>query len=208
MASLLRALEHRLHGAQQRQLLHPAARERVHRQHQQSGAQRVQMALPARHVLGLQCGGARRPHLVEQHQHRLVEPREQLDLGLDVERGLGRLGRVDEVQHRVGVFAHVAQRLLRVPERAVAPAVPHLGKKPSERVALQAQPAHQAHAVAEARGVPQAQLVAGAAAHQQMVFAQFGDVRLIAHFTDVTLQQRARQRGLAHVGVRDQAQCD
>ena len=45
---------------------------------------------------------ARRPHLVQQQQHRLADPAEDLHLGLDVAGGGRRLGGVDQVQHDVG----------------------------------------------------------------------------------------------------------
>jgi hypothetical protein len=182
------AIEHRLHRTQQRQLLHPAACEGVHRQHLHAGAQALQMAPPAFDVVGLLLRGAGRTELVQQHEHRFVEPSEQRHLGLDIGSGLRRFGRVDEVQHDVRVLAHVAQRLLAVPERAVEPTVPNLGEEPAECVALQAQPSHQPHAVAQARRIPHPQFVALLTAHQKVVLAELGDVRRVAHLADVTLQ--------------------
>jgi hypothetical protein len=71
-----------------------------------------------------QLGRARRAELIQQHQHRLAGPAEQLHLAGQI-AGFG-LARVDQVQQQVAALAHVAQRLLAHPERAVVPAVPDL----------------------------------------------------------------------------------
>ena len=55
---------------------------------------------------------ARRAELVQQHDDRLAGPRQQLQSRRDVAGSLGRLGRVDQVEHHVGLVAHVLQRLL------------------------------------------------------------------------------------------------
>ena len=91
------------------------------RAHLRVRAQRARAS--ARLVVGLL---ARRPCLVEEHEHGLFHPRENGELGREVARVRGMLGRVDEVEHDVGVIAHVAHRALREEERAVAKAVPYL----------------------------------------------------------------------------------
>ena len=153
----------------------------------------------------------RRPRpaeLVQQHDHGLRRPAEDLHLGVHV-AGAGRVfAGVDEVEHDVGLVAHVAHRLLAAEERAVHVAVPDLGQEPADRVAAELQALEQPRAVAEARRVPQPQFVALRRVDQHVGVRGLGDVRRVAHFADVTPQQRARQRRLADVGVRDEAQGD
>ena len=132
-------VEHRLDRAQQRQLLHPGARERVERQDHTHVRIRRQMRLPARDLRRLDRGLARCAELVEEDDDGLADPREQVHLGPDVARGRRLLGRVDEIEHHVGLVADVAQRLLRRPERALAPAVPDLAHEPADRLRRLAQ---------------------------------------------------------------------
>ena len=103
------------------------------------------------------------------------------------------------------MITHMAQRLLACPKRTVTPTVPHLAQKPAYRVALAAQPPRQAHAVAEAGGIPQAQFVTRVRTQQQVIFGKLGHMRCIAHFTHIALEQRARQSCFASVGVGHQA---
>jgi hypothetical protein len=102
----------------------------------------------------------------------------------------------------------VPQRLLAGPQRAVAPAVPHLGEQPAERAAVQPHAAHEPHAVAEAGRVPQPQPVALGAGQQQVAIGELGHVRRVAHLADVAAEQRAGQRRLADVGVGDETERD
>ena len=132
------AVERLLDGAEQRRLLHPAAGEGVERQHRAHGRMRRQVRAPARQLGGLERRRAGRAELVEQHDHRLADPGQQLHLGRDVAGRLRRLGGVDEVEHHVGLVAQVAHRLLAGPERPVAPAVPDLAQEPADRAATTA----------------------------------------------------------------------
>ena len=151
---------------------------------------------------------ARRAELVQQHDDRLAGPRQQLHLGRDVAGCFRRLGGAEQVEQHVGLVAHVLQRLLGGPERAVAPAVPDLADEPADRVLGLAQAPHQPHAVAEARRVPELQPVALRRLQHRVDFGELGHVRRVADLADVAREQGAGERGLAHVGVRDQAQRD
>ena len=200
------ALQAGFDGLQQHQLLHPAAREGIQRQHLRHDAEGRQMLTPALQFGLLDRGLARHAHLVEQHDHRFAHPGQQRHLAGHV-AGRGRLlGRADQVEHDVGGLGHVAQRLLAGPEGPVAPAIPHLAEEPAQRLRRLLHAAQQAHAVTETRRIPQAQRLAHRRAQHLVGVGELGDVRRVAHLADIAAEQRARQRGLAHVGVRHQAE--
>ena len=115
---------------------------------------------PARGIRLFNGTLARRTGLVEQHEHGLADPLEHLELGGEVAGVGGRLGRVHEVEHHVGLLGDVAHRELAEPQHAVLVAVPHLRQEPPDGVTVLPQPARESHAVAEARGVPQREQVA------------------------------------------------
>src|SRR5205085_7637637 len=104
------------------------------------------------------------------------------------------------------LVARVADRLLAGPERAILPVVPDLAQEAADRVLGLAQAASQANAVAEARRVPEEQAVAVARLDEHVRVGGVGDVRRGAHLADVAPEQRARERRLARVGVRDEAE--
>ena len=106
------------------------------------------------------------------------------------------------------MVAHVAYRELREPERAIAPAVPHLRQEPADRIALLREPAREARAVAEARRVPEHQRVAAVGLDQRIRRRLGRHVRRVADLADVAREQRARERRLARVRVRDERQRD
>ena len=143
------------------ELLHPAARERVERQHRAHVRGYDARCARQRATLGRLDAPARgAPSWLSSTITGLPIQAEQLHLGRDVAGRLGRLGGVDEVEHHVGLVAHVAHRLLAGPERPVAPAVPDLAQEPADRLLDLAQALHQAHAVAEAGRVPEQQPLA------------------------------------------------
>ena len=163
---------------------------------------------PALHLGGFVGRRLRRPQLVEQHDHRLADQVQHLQLGVEIADIVGRLRGVDEVEHDVGLVEHVAHRALARPERAIAIAVPDLAHEPADRVAGLREPFREPHAVAEARRVPQLQAVALRRLDHRVALGLERDVRFVAHFADVAAEQRARERGLADVGVRDEAERD
>jgi hypothetical protein len=57
--------------------------------------------------------------LVQQQEHRLADPGEDLQLGVDVGRGGRILGGVHEVEREVALVAYVAERALAAEEWAV-----------------------------------------------------------------------------------------
>ncbi len=188
-------------------LLHPAARKGVELEDAVHAIPGLEVLAPGGHLRRLGFRRLRRTGLVEQHEHRLAHPAEDLHLGGDVAGRLGRLGGVDQIQHDVGLLADVLQRLLAAPQRLVGEPVPGLRKEPQHRVPLQAQPLEQAGAVAEARRVPQAQQPR-VVLEQAVGFVEQRDVGGIPDFAHVPAQQRARQRRLARIGVGDQAERD
>ena len=196
-------------GGEQRELLHPAAGERVERQHVAHAAARRSASRQRASSARLLGRGPRRPGLVQQHDHRLADPRQHLELRREV-AGVGRrLRRVDEVEHDVGLVAHVAHRLLRQPERAVAKAVPDLRQEPADRIALLRAAASRAARCRRSPACPRGPGVSPSAVSISVIRRRLGgDVRRVAHFADVAAEQRARERRLARVGVRDQRQRD
>ena len=194
--------------AQQRDLLHPAARERIERNDRAHERTRAERVAPARLVRFLLVARPRLAGLVEQHDDRLADPLEHGHLRRQVAGVLGRFGRVDEVEHDVGLVANVRDRLLRQPERAVAKAIPDLREEPADRIALLRESLRKARAVAEARRVPEDQRIAFGRVDHRIGRRLERDVRRVAHFADVAAEQRARERRLARVRVRDQRQRD
>jgi hypothetical protein len=126
-------------GLEEGELLHPAAGEGIQGQDLAHEGVGRQVAAPQGLVGGVLVAGAGFAELVEQDQHRFADPGQDLHLGGHVAGLAGLLGRIDQIEHHVGLLAHVADGLLAGPEGAVAPAVPHLGEQPAHRVALQAQ---------------------------------------------------------------------
>ncbi len=145
--------------------------------------------------------------LIEQHDYGFAHPEEDFHLWADIARRLRRFGRVDEIEHHVRVVAHVFQRLLAAPERAVSDAVPGLRKEPYHRIALALQAFHQSGTVAEAGRIPQAHHEA-ARLDQREGFVHQRHVRRVAHLPHILAQQRAGQRRLAGIRVGNEAQCD
>ena len=166
------------------------------------------MTAPRVDIPGFEIGGPRRAELIQQDHDGLADPAEDAHLGIDVASRRRLFRCVNEVQDDVGVIAHVAHGLLAAPERPVGEPVPDLRQEPPERIAALLEAAQQPHAVAEPRRVPQHERVALRRLDQRVAFGDLGHVRGIPHLADVATQQRARERGLAHVRVRDEAQAD
>ena len=200
--------QQRLDGLQQGAFLHPAAGEGVERQYLVDVAEAGEVGAPAVDLglFGMVAG--RRAHLVQQHDDGLADPGEDLHFGFDVAGVLGIFGGVDQIEHHVGLFADVVHGLLAGPEGAVGKAVPDLADEPADGFVGLQQAFGQPGTVAEARGVPQQQQVALRGFGQLVAVGGVGDVRLIAHFAHVLGKQGAGERGLAHVGVGDQAEGD
>ena len=165
------------------------------------------MRAPGVDLRRLKLRTARRAGLIEQHDDWLAHPAEDFHLRADVAGCLGRFGGVDEVEHHIGLLAHVFERLLAAPERTVGDAVPGLREEPQHRIALALQTLHQPGAVAKSWCVPQAQHEA-AGFEQQVRFIEERHMRRVTHLAHVLAQQRAGQRGLARVRVGDEAQRD
>jgi hypothetical protein len=195
-------------GAQQGDLLHPAAGEGIQWQHRTDESIAGQRSMPTLPIGCLFVAGTRTAGLVEQHDDRFADPFENGKFGRQVAHVRRFLGRVHQVQHDVSLFAHVAHRLLREPERAIAETIPDLRQEPADGVALLLQTPGQAGAVAESRGVPEQQFIAFRRADQGMAGGLEGDVRRVAHLADIAPEQGARERRLAGIGVRNQRQGD
>ena len=198
------------HGVQQRVLLQPAARERIERQHapRDRGARGIELALPAARDLDLARGVHAGAELVQQHQRGLAQPFEDAQLRGYVARDRGILRRVGDVEHDVGSIARGAHRLLTAPERPIGEPVPQLRQEPADRLAALLEATQQSHAVAEPRRVPQHELVSAFRPQEHMGLGRLGHVRAVHDRTDVLAQQRARQRGLARIRVRQQRDLD
>ena len=146
--------------------------------------------------------------LIEQDQHGLSDPIEDLHLRRDIAGVDGIFGRVDEIEHDISTITRVLHRLLARPERTIAPTVPYFREKPADRIAALREPFGQAHAIAETGRVPQAQHIAIRGLDHRVRLCGAGHMRFIADFADVGAKQRPRERGLARVGVGDKTQVD
>ena len=164
VSTLLHLRHHSADSVIKTPFMHPATCKSVERNHPLDHGVHRQQRLPAG-LLGIFLGlRARRAHLVEQDQHRLVQPLQDLHLCVEVTGILRVFRRVHQVKHHVGGFARGAHGLLAQPKRALAVAVHHLAQKPAQRVARQAQALEQTYRVAKPRRVPQLQRVALGAA--------------------------------------------
>ena len=202
------ALQRVLDSLQQCVFVHPAACKSVQRQHARDQRPARQVFAPGLLVGGFFGGRPRRAQLVQQHQNRLANPGQHVHFSRDVGRRGRAFSGVDQVQHDAAVLLHMAQGLLAGPKRPLAPAVPHGAEEPAQWVVALLQAAQQPSAVAEAGRVGQQQALALCCGDQLVHRHKLGHVRCVAHLTDVAAKQRSRQRGLAGVGVRDQAQRD
>ena len=186
--------------------MHPAARERVEADRVSHPGIRCQVLAPGRFVRRIGVMAARRAHLVQEQHDGLADPAEDLHLGLDVARGRGSLGGVDEIEDHVALVLDVADRLLAAVEGAIGQAVPYLREEPPDRVVAHAKTLAEARAVAESRRVPQAQCLAAGGVDQDVTLGGLGDVRLVAHLADVPPQEGPCERRLADVGMGHEAQ--
>jgi hypothetical protein len=151
----LRVLQRRVHRVEQAVLLHPAARERIQRQHlTHKGITACEVLLPDGDVGSFLLQRLLGTQLVDEHDDRLVHPFQEPELTLDVSGGPGRLRGVHQVNDDVGFVLQVTQRLLRQVKGFVPPPVPHMGQEPRERIAGRVQALEQALAIAEARRIP------------------------------------------------------
>ena len=91
-------------------------------------------------------------------------------------------------------------------EGLVGETVPDFTQKPSDRIRAAAKTFRETHGIAEARGVPENELAARGIARKHVVVRRLGDVRAVGHFSHVSGEKRARQRGLSDVGVTHEAQ--
>ena len=184
----------------------PAARERVEGQdvpHDRPGPR----CLPPSRLESLVGARTRRARLVQEHDDRPAHPREQIELGSEVARVLGRLRGIDEVEHHVGLVARGADGLLAAPERTVGEAIPDLREQPAHRVRFAAQPAQQSDRVAEPRRVVQTQ-ARRVRLDQRVDLARVGHMRLVPHLAHVAPEERAGEGGLPDIGVRDEPERD
>jgi hypothetical protein len=140
---------------QQGDLLHPAARKSVQRQHRADDlivGQQLAPALVFDRFLG---GWPRATGLVEEDDDRFADPLENRQLGFQV-TGVGRLFRgIDQIEDDVGLVADIAHRLLREPHRAITKTIPDLPDEPADGVALLAQSLREAGAVAKSGRIPE-----------------------------------------------------
>ena len=189
----------------ERHLLHPAARKGVHREdlvNEGIGSERL---LPG-FDLFLFLGATRVAHLVQKHDDGLSDPGEDLHFRGNVARAVGALRYVHEIEHHARSVADVTHDALIEEEGLVGEAVPDFAQKPSDRVRAAAKTLGKAHGIAEARGVPENELAARGIAREHIVVRRLGDVRAVGHFSHVSGEKRARQRGLSDVGVTHEAQ--
>ena len=156
---------------------------------------------------GLLLRRARRPGLVQDHDDRLAEPAEDFHLVLDEGSAREALAGVHQIEHGLGIIAHVFHRLLGAPERAVGDAVPELAEEPCQRTLHALEPVQQPRGIAEPRRVPEHEPRSGGF-DQRVGLVEQGDMRRVAHFAHVAAQQGAGERRLSRVGVRDEAEGD
>ena len=188
--------------------LHPAAGKGVERQDLAHKPVRGKLRAPTL-TLGFFLGmRARRSDLIQQHEHRLVEPAQDLRFGGQITGIAWRFRGVHEIEDHIGGRACGAYRLLAAPEGPVTVPIPDLAQQPADRIVGGAQALHQARGVAKARGVPQAQFITFRRAQQNVDLRHLRDMRGVAHFTDLLAEQRSRERRLADVRVRDQCEVD
>ena len=190
---------------EERHLLHPTAREGVHRENLVNEGVGLERLLPG-FDLFLFLRAARVAHLVQKHDDGFPDPGENLHFRGNVARAVGALRYVHEIEHHARGVADVTHDALIEEEGLVGEAVPDFAQKPSDRIRAAAKTLGQAHGVAEARGVPKNELATRGIAREHVVIRRFGDVRTVGDLSHVSGEKRARQRGLSDVGVTHEAQ--
>ena len=208
MTGLQRRRQQRTQRAIEDGLMNPAAGERIQGHHPVDHRHRREAVGPFADLGRLARAVPRLAGLVQQHDDRLVEPGQHREFRRQIARIARTLGRVEQVEHDVGPVARRHHRLLAQVEGPIRPAIPDLGQEPADRIARRAQAPVQADRIAQARGIAQQQPIALVGADQFMDLGFAGHMGFVADLADIAPEQGARQRRLAGIGVRDQAELD
>ena len=203
VGGLLGLWQKRLDALHHLAFMPPTACEGVQHQHiAHHGLKALRGLFPALQVLLRLFVGGVAADLVEQHQNRLVQPGQDVHLGAPVARICRVFRRIDQIQHDIGMIARSQQGALAQVKRLVAPAVPHIAEKPAQRIALLTQAFIQPHRITKTRRIPQPQLIAMLRFLQQIALRLAGHMGRVFDLAHIVRHQRARQRGLADIGVR------